>query len=79
MALSMKVFGVNEIAMRLPSAIMGTISVFFIFEIAKFWTKDKNVAFLSSLIFTFSFYQLELTTGRFRLDHNDVSFVFCNS
>lgn len=76
MALSMKLFGVNEVALRLPSVIMGTISTFFIYEISRFWTKDKYVSFLSSLLFAFSFYQLELTTGRFSLDHNDVAFVF---
>ncbi len=76
MAMSMKLFGVNEIALRLPSVIMGTISIFFIYEISRFWTKDKYVSFLSSLLFAFSIYQLELTTGRFSLDHNDVAFAF---
>ncbi|MEZ4885065.1 MAG: glycosyltransferase family 39 protein [Chitinophagales bacterium] len=76
MAVSMKIFGVNEIAMRLPSVIMGTLSIFMIFEIAKFWTKDGTVAYLSSFLFTFSYYQLELTSGRFSLDQNDAAFAF---
>ncbi len=76
MAISMKIFGKNIIAMRLPSAIMGAISIYFIYEIALFWTKNNKIAFLSSLLFCFSYYQLELTSGRFPLDLNDVAFSF---
>jgi 4-amino-4-deoxy-L-arabinose transferase-like glycosyltransferase len=76
MALSMKIFGVNLVALRLPSALMGTVSIFFIYSIASFWTKDNKIAFLSCLLFCFSYYQLELTSGRFPLDNNDVAFSF---
>ncbi len=76
MALSMKLFGVNEIAMRLPSVIMGTISIFFIYDIAKKWVKNLDVAYLAALLFTVSYYQIELTSGRFALDQNDVAFSF---
>lgn len=76
MAFSMKLFGVNEIALRLPSVLMGTISVYFIYKISEFWFKNEVTSFLSSLIFTFANYQLELTSGRLALDHNDVAFVF---
>ena len=76
MALSMKIFGVNEMAIRLPSVLMGTISVYFIYKIAEYWFKNETTAFLAALIFTFSNYQLSLTSGRFALDHNDVAFTF---
>ena len=76
MALSLKVLGVNEIALRFPSALMGSIAVLFIFQIALFWTKDKQISFLSAFLAVFAFYQLELTSGRMTCDHNDVAFSF---
>lgn len=76
MALSMKLFGINEITMRLPSALMGSISVFFTYQIAKTWLKDRLVSFIAALLMAVSYYQLELTSGRFSLDQNDVAFVF---
>lgn len=76
MALSLKIFGINEVAMRLPSAIMGTISIYFIYEISKKWTGKINVSYLAAFLFCVSFYQLEMTTGRISLDHNDVAFSF---
>lgn len=75
MALSMKIFGVNEIAMRLPSAVLGTITVLFIYQIASFWTKNNTVAYISAFVATFSFYQLGLIAGRFSSDHNDLAFT----
>lgn len=76
MALSMKMFGINEIALRLPSAIAGTIAVYFIYDIAKAWTKDINIAFLAALLLCLSNYHLELTSGRISLEHNDLIFSF---
>ncbi|MEL7121572.1 MAG: glycosyltransferase family 39 protein [Bacteroidota bacterium] len=76
MAISIFFFGTNEIAVRLPSALMGVISIYFIFQIAKYWTKNTNIAFLASFLFTFSYYQLELTAGRLSLEHNDLGFAF---
>lgn len=76
MAISMKIFGVSEISIRIPSIIMGTLSIFMIYEIAKYWTKNINIAYLAALLFCFSFYQLELSSGRFQLGQNDITFAF---
>jgi 4-amino-4-deoxy-L-arabinose transferase-like glycosyltransferase len=76
MALSMKIFGVNVIAMRLPSVIMGTLMVWLTYDIARFWTKNDKIAFLSGLMVCFSYFQLELISGRLPLEHNDVTFAF---
>lgn len=76
MALSMKIFGVHLLSMRLPSILMGTIGVLLTFDIARFWTQNRNVAFLAALLWTFSFYQLELVAGRFPTEHNDMAFLF---
>lgn len=75
MAVSMKIFGVNEIAMRLPSAILGALMVFMIYQMANYWFKNAHIGFLAAFIYTFSYYQLELTSGRFGLDHNDLIFT----
>lgn len=76
MALSMKLFGVNEVAMRLPSVIMGTISIYFVYDLANRWIKNIDISFVGALLFAVSNYQLELTSGRFPLEQNDVAFAF---
>jgi len=76
MALSMKVLGISAFAVRVPSVIMGTLSIYFIYEIARLWLKNIDIAFVAALLFGFSYYQLELTSGRLSLDHNDLSFAF---
>ena len=76
MALAMKLFGVNEAVIRIPSVIMGSISIYFIYDIARRWINNLDVAFVAALLFTVSYYQLELTSGWFSLDQNDVAFSF---
>ena len=76
MALSLKIFGFNEIALRLPSALLGTIGVYFVREIADFWTKNKKIAFLAALLMCFSHFYLELTAGQESTEHNDIAFIF---
>lgn len=75
-ALSMKIFGVNEIALRLPAAILGSVSVLLTYLIAIDWFKNKLVAYLSGFLLAVSYFHLELISGRFGLDHNDVLFHF---
>lgn len=76
MAASMKLFGVNEFAMRLPSALLGAIAPLMIYRIGVLWLADKKVAYLGALFFALSYYQLELTSGYFSLDHNDLVYGF---
>ena len=75
MALSMKIFGVQEWALRLPSAILSALMSFWIYRIALIWTKEQSIAFLAALLSAFSYYQLELTAGYLSLDHNDLVFT----
>ena len=76
MATSMKLFGVETWAFRIPSVIMGTLAVYMLHETAFIWTKNRLTAYVSALLLTFSHYQLELTSGLFMLDQNDVAFAF---
>lgn len=75
MAASMKIFGVHPWALRLPSAILGTLAVFCIYDMGSRWTKSTAAGFIAALLATFSNYTLELTSGRVSLDHNDLVFV----
>ncbi len=76
MALSIKLLGNTVFAVRLPSAIMGAIQTYLIYDTAKHWIKCRQVAYISAFLFTLSFYQLGLSMGRFQLGQNDVAFCF---
>lgn len=76
MALSMKLFGVYVIAIRLPSVLLHVVAIYFTYDIAKRWLKNVSIAYISALLFTVSFYKLELISGRFSLGHNDFVFMF---
>lgn len=75
MALSMKIFGVNEFAVRLPDIIMHAILPYFILRIGKI-TVNRNVGFYAALLFAVAYYPLELIAGKFSTDHNDFAFLF---
>jgi 4-amino-4-deoxy-L-arabinose transferase-like glycosyltransferase len=75
MALSMKLFGVNELALRLPSILLTTIGIFIVFVIGKYIFEAK-VGLLSAFIFATNGLVLEMTGGRSATDHPDVFFMF---
>jgi len=74
MALSIKLFGNNEIAVRLPSIIMHALTAIMIFRIGKI-SVNQNVGFYGALFFAVAYYPLELIAGRYSTDHNDVAFL----
>lgn len=76
MALSMKIFGINTIALRLPSVVMGTILVWLVYDISRKWTQNEMVSFLAAFLAAFSGYSLELVSGFVSLEHNDLAFLF---
>ncbi len=75
MALSMKAFGVNILAMRLPSVLMSTAVVGMIYLLGKRMV-DKQTGFFAAFFFALGNYGLQLTNGYFSTDHNDVAFMF---
>lgn len=75
MALSMKLFGVHEWAMRLPSALMGAIQVFLIYRIG-FRLHNRSLGYFAAFLFAVSYFQLEQTSGFMGREHNDVAFAF---
>lgn len=75
MALSMKLFGVNELALRLPSAIMGSITVLFVYRIGKL-ALNTPIAYIAALLFAVSNTLLEQVSGKAEVDHNNAAFLF---
>ncbi|MBI3619936.1 glycosyltransferase family 39 protein [Candidatus Roizmanbacteria bacterium] len=72
MAISYKLFGINEFSTRLPSAFLGLVSVFLIFTIAYEMTKKKVVGLAASLILgTCVWYVIRVRSGNL-----DAIFVF---
>jgi len=74
-AMSFKLFGVNEFTLRLPSIIMSAIMVFFTYRIGSL-SYNKRAGFYAAVFFTGSNFLIELTSGRTPTDHNDVAFLF---
>ena len=74
-AISYKIFGLNEFALRLPFALMSSAMILMIYRMGKLII-SRNVGFISSLLFGFSCFQLELVTGGIHTDHNDTFFMF---
>lgn len=76
MALSMKLFGVSEFTMRLPSVVMGSLMILLVYRICVLATGNRVAALLSALLLCFNNYYLNLISGREGMDHNDVAFGF---
>jgi 4-amino-4-deoxy-L-arabinose transferase-like glycosyltransferase len=75
MALSMSIFGVNEIALRLPSIILSTLGIGITFYIARFLFNNR-VGIITAFLFSIHGLIIELTAGRVATDHIDIFFLF---
>ena len=76
MALSLKIFGYSEFAVRFPSIIMHAIYPLLIFKISILTLKNVKIALIASLLSGIAFFPLELVCGRYSTDHNDLVFLF---
>lgn len=75
MALSMWLFGVNEIALRLPSILISTIGIWLTFSITSYLF-NKKTGYLAAFFFSINGLIIELTGGRVATDHIDIFFLF---
>lgn len=75
MALSMKIFGTNVLAMRLPSVVMFSLLPLLVYRIGKI-LKDEKAGFVAAFFMAIANFPLELVAGRMATDHNDVAFLF---
>ncbi len=75
MAASMWLFGVNEIALRLPSIVLTTLGIWLLFFIGSHFF-NKKVGYLAAFFFSINGLIIELTAGRVATDHIDIFFLF---
>ena len=75
MAMSMSLFGVNEIALRLPSIILTTLGIGITFQIAKSLFNNR-VGIIAAFLYSIHGLIIEVTAGRVTTDHTDVFFLF---
>lgn len=75
MATSMWLFGINEIALRLPSIIFNTIGIGLTFSIASYFF-NKKIGYLTTFFYSINGLIIELTGGRVATDHIDIFFLF---
>lgn len=74
MAVSMKLFGVSEFAMRLPSLILSSAGIWFIYDLAKRMFSIQ-VGFFAGFLFAIQGLVLDVAAGRVATDHIDVFFL----
>ncbi len=75
MALSMSIFGVNEIALRLPSIILTTIGIGLTYYIGAYFY-NKRSGYIAAFFYSINGLIIEMTAGRVPTDHVDVFFLF---
>lgn len=75
MASSMKLFGINEIALRLPSIILSTIGIYLTFYIGQMLF-NRTVGFIAAFFYSINGLIILITTGRKATDHPDLFHLF---
>jgi 4-amino-4-deoxy-L-arabinose transferase-like glycosyltransferase len=75
MSLSISSFGLNELAVRIPSILLSSLSVYLVYFIARF-VKNEIVAYFAAFLFAINGFIIELAAGRMPSDHIDSVFIF---
>jgi len=75
MAGSMWLFGVNEIALRLPSVLMTTLGIWLTFILGSYFFNRKT-GYLAALFYAINGQILGLAGGSLPTDHIDIAFLF---
>ncbi len=75
MAASMKIFGVSEFTLRLPSILLSTFSIFLTFWIGRFLSSSERVGLLAAFFLSINGLVIELASGRVSTDHVDTFFM----
>lgn len=74
MMLSMKVFGINEVAIRVPDLLLGTLLIAVIYDMGR-QVFSKEAGLIAAMLYSAYGPLLELSSGFGNTDHNDV--IFC--
>lgn len=76
MALSMKIFSVDEIFLRLPSVIFSSLSILLTYHITVYLFSKRSLAFFAAFLQCINGLVIELASGRVATDHIDTYFLF---
>lgn len=74
-SLSLKIFGICEFSVRIPSILLSTICIWLTFIIAS-ELLNKKAAIFAAFLFSINGLIIELTGGRVATDHIDIVFLF---
>jgi 4-amino-4-deoxy-L-arabinose transferase len=74
-SMSLKIFGINEFSVRIPSIILSTICIWLTYFIGSKLFNNK-VATIAAFLFSINGLVIELTGGRVATDHIDITFLF---
>jgi 4-amino-4-deoxy-L-arabinose transferase len=74
-AISFKVFGVNEFALRFPSVLLSSLMVPISYRTGKLLV-NQNTGYYTAILVASSCYLFELVSAYQGVDHNDVAFFF---
>ncbi len=75
MSLSMWLFGINEISLRIPSIFLSTIGIWLTYSIGSY-IFNRKVGYLAAFLYSINGLIIELTGGRVATDHIDIFFLF---
>lgn len=75
MALSIKLFGINEFAVRLPSIMLSVLAIAIIYDLGRSLF-NRRVAFIAAFLLSVQGIVLEVGSGRAATDHVDLHFMF---
>ena len=75
MAASMSLFGINELALRLPSILLTCFAILFLYLIGRSLFNEQ-IAFLAAFFLAINGLIIEISAGRVATDHIDVFFLF---
>lgn len=75
MAASMWLFGINEIALRLPSILLTSLGIWLMFLIGSYFF-NKKVGYFAAFLYSANGLMIELVGGRVATDHIDIFFLF---
>ncbi len=75
MSLSLHLFGINEWALRIPSILFSTATIWLTYSIGKYFY-DSKTGLLAAFFCSINGLIIELTGGKIATDHVDICFLF---
>lgn len=72
---SLKIFGISEFAVRIPSIIFSTLGIFLMYRLGSMLYSHR-IGYISAFLFSMNGLILDLASGRGATDHVDTCFLF---